>query len=57
MRVLEEEPEPVSDLRPDLPAELARIVLRLMSRDPDQRHSTAHALLIELQKIPLAPRT
>jgi serine/threonine-protein kinase len=40
-----DEPEPLRSLRPDAPADLAAIVHRLMSKNPDDRFASAAALL------------
>jgi Nif-specific regulatory protein len=40
-------PDPLA-LRPDLPPELARILLRLMQRDPGERYPSAGRLLLDL---------
>jgi serine/threonine-protein kinase len=44
-------PEPLAQLRPDLPAELCRIVHKLMARDPDQRYETGRQVSRDLQKL------
>jgi serine/threonine-protein kinase len=46
---LADAPPPLSGLRPGLPAELERIVLRLLSKDPDQRYAGAEDLVLELR--------
>jgi serine/threonine protein kinase len=38
-----EHPEPISDLNPTVPAEFARVVNRLMEKDPRRRYQTAAA--------------
>jgi len=40
-------PDPLA-LRPDLPPELARILLRLLQRDPGERYASAGRLLLDL---------
>jgi serine/threonine protein kinase/Tol biopolymer transport system component len=47
--ILGEELEPLSRVRPDLPAGLERIVHRLVAGDPDDRFPTADALVAELR--------
>ncbi len=42
--VLYEDPEPLANLRPDVPAELERILSRLLAKDPEQRLADAAAL-------------
>ncbi|HEX2223768.1 MAG TPA: serine/threonine-protein kinase, partial [Thermoanaerobaculia bacterium] len=48
--VLHDEPEPVSRVRPDLPAELERIVGRLLAKDPGERYPSARHLLADLER-------
>lgn len=38
------EPEPLTDLRPDVPAELAAVVRRAFARDPNDRYASAFEL-------------
>jgi serine/threonine-protein kinase len=45
------EPDPLSSIRPDLPAELCRIVHKLMAKDPDQRYQTGRQVIRDLQKL------
>ena len=47
--ILDEEPEPLTRLRPDAPPELERIVQRLLSKDPAGRYPTADAAVAELR--------
>ena len=42
--VLHEDPEPLANLRPDVPAEIERILSRLLAKDPEQRPAGAAAL-------------
>jgi len=48
---LRTQPEPLELLRPDLPPALARIVHKMLAKDPARRHSSARELLIELRAI------
>ena len=49
-RILEEEPEPVEQLRPDTPESLRRIVERSMAKDRQDRYATALELAAELSQ-------
>jgi serine/threonine protein kinase/Tol biopolymer transport system component len=53
--ILVDEPEPLTRLRPEIPAELDRIVQRLLARQPDDRYPAADALVADLR--PLAGLT
>ena len=46
---LTEEPPPPSALRPGVPAELDRIVLRLLSKTPGERYAAAEDLVLDLR--------
>jgi serine/threonine-protein kinase len=46
---LTETPAPPSARRPGVPAELDRIVMRLLSKAPDQRHAAAEDLVLDLR--------
>ena len=46
---LTEPPPPPSQLRPDLPPELERIVLRLLDKHADQRYAGAEELVLDLR--------
>ena len=54
-KILQQEPAPPTKLRPDLPKDLDRIVLRALAKRPEQRHATwaefAHALTQMVEKI------
>jgi hypothetical protein len=50
-QVLNEEPEPLSDVRPDLPTEFVPVVSRLMAKDPDERYGSAVELVADLRRI------
>ena len=47
--ILRDEPVPVGDLKPDLPAQLGRIVRRCLQKDPEQRYESAKGLKFELE--------
>ena len=44
------DPEPLTELRDDVPPDLAATVARLMSKDPDDRHANAPELLTDLEQ-------
>ncbi|MGA5466933.1 protein kinase domain-containing protein [Mycobacterium sp. NPDC050041] len=46
--IVEEQPTPLTQLRPDLDPSLAQVVERAMSRDPRQRFASADAMLAAL---------
>jgi hypothetical protein len=46
-----ETPRPVTERAPDVPPELAAIVLKLLAKKPEERHSSAGALLQELERL------
>ncbi|MBB0229322.1 protein kinase [Streptomyces calidiresistens] len=50
-RKMHEDPEPAASLRPDAPAELPRLLHRLLDRDPERRPADAHALFAELEPL------
>jgi serine/threonine protein kinase len=39
-------------LLPELPAHIARAILRALAKDPAERHQTAGALVLELNAVP-----
>ena len=41
-RITDEEPRPIRQLNPDIPQWLCRIIARLMSKQPEERHESAH---------------
>jgi serine/threonine-protein kinase len=43
-----EEPRPVGELRPDLPADVQRLVTRALARQPSDRHPSMAALKLEV---------
>lgn len=48
---VQEEPEPLLKLRPDLPPELAALVQRLLAKKPEERPQTAREVLRDLKRI------
>jgi serine/threonine-protein kinase len=48
-RHLADPPTPPAALRPGLPAELERIVLRLLRKEPAERYATAEELVLDLR--------
>ena len=46
-----EQPKPITDLRPDLPRELAAIVMKCLVKDPKARYADAGALLADLDRV------
>jgi len=44
-----EQPQPIRQLKPDVPAELVQIVERLLAKEPEQRYSTAREVAFALK--------
>ena len=59
--IVNERPEPVEHLRPDLPLPLSDIIDRLLHEDPDARYHDAHDVVDDLEQfaaaLPLNPRS
>ena len=49
--ILTSEPQPLARFAADAPAELDRIVMKLLRKQPDQRYQTAKDLLIDLRAL------
>ena len=49
--VLDHEPAPLTDLDPNVPAELQRIVLKALRKDPEQRYQVMKDLLLDLEAL------
>jgi TolB-like protein len=47
--ILSQDPKPMSDLRPEVPAELERIVQRAMAKSPDDRYQHVEEMLSDLR--------
>jgi serine/threonine protein kinase len=50
-QILSHEPTPVLTLNPDLPARLAAVIHRMMSKSPDKRYSTMEEVVRDLQAV------
>lgn len=48
--VLHDTPEPLARLRPEVPAELDRIVSRMLAKDPEKRYADAAEVLADLRR-------
>jgi serine/threonine-protein kinase len=44
-------PEPLAELRPDLPADLCALIHRMMAKQPEQRCQTAHEVAREVARL------
>jgi TolB-like protein/tetratricopeptide (TPR) repeat protein len=49
--ILRDTPMPLAQLRPDLPAELGRIVARSLAKEPDDRYQSAKGVRSELRNL------
>jgi len=49
--ILKETPPPPSQSNPQVPAELERIVMKMMAKDPDERYATAADVLSDLRAL------
>lgn len=50
---LKKQPEPLENLRPDLPPALCRIIHKMLAKDPAKRYQSARELLRELYQVQL----
>jgi eukaryotic-like serine/threonine-protein kinase len=61
MKHLNEAPKPPSKIRPEIPEELDQVVLRALSKNPEDRYQTAEEFSEDLHRVeaglPLAPGT
>jgi serine/threonine-protein kinase len=48
---LKEQPEPLEQIRGDLPPLLCKIVHKMLAKDPDRRYQSAQALLKDLKRV------
>ncbi|MBN2022641.1 MAG: serine/threonine protein kinase [Pirellulales bacterium] len=48
---LKKEPQPLASVRSDLPAELCRVIHKMLAKDPKNRHQSARDLLQELRQL------
>jgi serine/threonine protein kinase len=51
LKHVQEQPRPLSELRPDLPADLCGMVHKMMAKDPDDRHQSAREIIRDLVKV------
>ena len=49
--ILRDEPRPMTELRPELPSQLGRIIGRCLQKDPDKRYDTAKGLVFDLESL------
>jgi TolB-like protein len=49
--ILHDEPPPLRDLNPEAPAELARIVHKMLAKNPAERYATAADLVVDLRAV------
>src|SRR5262249_29567231 len=49
--ILEREPKPVAELRPEAPATLVRLINACLFKDPDERIQSAHDVTLQLKAI------
>ena len=51
MKHVNEQPEPLGDIRTDLPADLCAMVHKMMAKKPSERYQTAKEILRDLSKV------
>ncbi len=55
--ILNEEPEPLSAARPEVPRELESVMSRMLAKDPASRHASAEDVLVDLSRLREARET
>jgi hypothetical protein len=55
-QIISEQPQPVLTLNPELPARLARVIHRMLEKDPERRYATMEQLINDLEIIHVALR-
>ena len=55
--VATEDAAPVRKLNPEVPADLAKIVMRLLAKSPDDRYSSAAEVVQDLEELSVSPAT
>jgi serine/threonine-protein kinase len=53
--IMNEEPRPARSLRPELPAEVARLINKTLSKDPNERYQTSAELIHALKSLKKRP--
>ncbi|MFQ6114838.1 MAG: protein kinase [bacterium] len=53
--VLNEKPEPIADLRPDLPATVETVIFKALEKDQNKRYQNMQELLLDLQALTVSP--
>jgi TolB-like protein/tRNA A-37 threonylcarbamoyl transferase component Bud32/Tfp pilus assembly protein PilF len=49
--ILNEEPKPMTETRPEIPSELEQIVRKALAQNPDSRYQNAGDVLVDLEKL------
>jgi Tol biopolymer transport system component/predicted Ser/Thr protein kinase len=49
--ILNEEPEPVQESRPDISSDFIHIIDRALDKDPEDRYQTVHDMVIDLRRL------
>src|SRR5437588_4095328 len=50
-KIIREQPTPITNLNPDVPYDLQRIVRRCLAKDPDERYQTIKDVAIEIKEV------
>ena len=51
LKHVQEQPRPLSDLRPDLPPDLCAMIHKMMAKNPDERYQSARDVIRDLVKV------
>lgn len=50
-KLLKEEPQPLSEINPDIPESVAQVIKKMMAKNPDERYGSAIEMMRDIEKV------